>query len=130
LNGTRHQRLHPQHLQHRRVVVKVGSNVLTAGTDALDAAAMAHLVEQIADLTERGGEMILVTSGAIAAGRHRLEQHRARALRAARRAVAPGARGGRAVAADGALGRALRAAGHVIAQALLTRRDLADRLAT
>jgi len=57
---------------YRRVVVKVGTNVLTAGTDRLDLEVMAGLVGQIARLHQRGLEVILVSSGAIAAGQHGL----------------------------------------------------------
>ena len=38
-------RLHEQHIEYRRVVVKVGSNLLTGGTARLDAEAMAALFE-------------------------------------------------------------------------------------
>src|SRR3990172_1823777 len=59
-------------LRYRRIVAKFGTNVLTAGGDRLDGAVMAGLVGQVACLRERGAEVIVVTSGAIAAGRHRL----------------------------------------------------------
>ncbi len=55
-----------------RIVVKLGTNLLTAGTDRLDLAAMADLVGQVARLRQRGVEVIVVSSGAIAAGRHQL----------------------------------------------------------
>ena len=53
---------------YRRIVVKAGTGVLTAGSDELDAPTMQSLVEQIASLYRQGKEMLLVTSGAIAAG--------------------------------------------------------------
>lgn len=62
------ERLIPQRTEYRRIVVKVGSNVLTGGSDALDIATMAHLVEQIAALEARGVGVVVVTSGAVAAG--------------------------------------------------------------
>jgi glutamate 5-kinase len=55
-----------------RIVVKLGTSTLTAGTQHLS---MTHLVEiarQSAALRARGTELILVTSGAMAAGRERL----------------------------------------------------------
>ena len=51
-----------------RIVVKAGTGVLTAGSDKLDAQTMQGLVEQIASLYGQGREMLLVTSGSIAAG--------------------------------------------------------------
>ena len=59
-------------LLYRRIVAKVGSSVLSAGTDSLHRPRILDLVRQIASLHERGAEMILVTSGAMLAGRERL----------------------------------------------------------
>src|SRR3990172_7648360 len=59
-------------LRYRRIVAKFGTNVLTAGTDRLDLEVMSALVGQVARLHKRGADVIVVTSGAIAAGRHRL----------------------------------------------------------
>ena len=56
------------------MVVKVGTTLLTSGRDHLDLAMMAMLVEQIAELHSRGREVILVSSGAVAAGRERLRR--------------------------------------------------------
>ena len=61
-----------QHVEYPRIVVKVGTNVLTAGSDELNTEAMAALVEQIVELQRRGTELVVVTSGAIAVGRHRV----------------------------------------------------------
>ena len=52
----------------RRVVVKVGSAVLSSG-DALDLAVLDNLVEQLAALRRQGRRVVLVSSGAVAAGR-------------------------------------------------------------
>lgn len=57
--------------QARRVVIKVGSAVLTTGA-GLDMAIIDSLARQIAFLNSTGREVILVTSGAVAAGRQRL----------------------------------------------------------
>ncbi len=51
----------------RRIVVKVGSSCLVSGMK-LDKNKMKKLVGEIADLKDEGKEVILVTSGAIAAG--------------------------------------------------------------
>ena len=51
-----------------RVVVKVGSSSLTTAGGGLDVARLAALVEALADAREHGSEVVLVSSGAIAAG--------------------------------------------------------------
>ena len=56
----------------KRVVIKLGTSVLTGGTQQLDSAHMVELVRQCADLHRKGHEVILCSSGAIAAGRERL----------------------------------------------------------
>lgn len=115
-------------LAHRRVVVKVGTNLLTGGGAALDAASLQRVAADVAAVRELGGEAIVVSSGAIQAGRERV-----RGLPAAsdaRRSVVSR----QALAAIGqghlmsAWSDAFEAHGVTVAQALLTRRDLADRL--
>jgi glutamate 5-kinase len=55
-----------------RIVVKLGSNVLSAGSDRLDRAHLIETVRQIAQLHQRGIEIAVVTSGAVLAGRERM----------------------------------------------------------
>ncbi len=57
----------------RRIVIKLGTNVLTAGTDHLHRPRMVELVRQIAEARAQGVEVVLVSSGAVAAGRERLQ---------------------------------------------------------
>ena len=52
-----------------RVVVKVGNTVLTRDDGTLDTTRMSALSDQIAQLHRGGVEIILVSSGAVAAGR-------------------------------------------------------------
>jgi glutamate 5-kinase len=52
----------------KRVVVKVGSSSLTTTEGGLDDARVAGLVESLLSLRERGADLVLVSSGAIAAG--------------------------------------------------------------
>ncbi|MCF0172767.1 MAG: glutamate 5-kinase [Bacteroidales bacterium] len=52
-----------------RIVIKVGSNVLTRSDGTLDVTRVSSLVDQIAGLRSAGYEVILVTSGAVACGR-------------------------------------------------------------
>lgn len=56
----------------QRIVIKVGTSTLTAGTTHLNRQRMLELVQQIAQLHQIGHEVILVSSGAQAAGRERL----------------------------------------------------------
>ena len=54
------------------IVVKLGTSTLTAGTSSLSPARMVELVRQMAQLHNEGRRVVLVSSGAIAAGRERL----------------------------------------------------------
>jgi len=62
--------------RYKRVTVKVGSNVLTKSDGTLNVARIAHLVDQIAWLHKKGVEVILVSSGAVAAGRSELKMQK------------------------------------------------------
>jgi glutamate 5-kinase len=55
-----------------RIVVKVGTRTLSGGTDRLSRPRMIDLARQIARLHADGHEVILVSSGAIFAGRETL----------------------------------------------------------
>ncbi len=59
----------------KRVVVKVGSAVLT-GEDGLNNEVVDGLVRQLAALRQQGREVILVSSGAVAAGMRKLQLSR------------------------------------------------------
>ncbi|MBD8348211.1 MULTISPECIES: glutamate 5-kinase [unclassified Dysgonomonas] len=52
-----------------RIVIKIGSNVLTRKDGTLDVTRMSALVDQIAALRKSGIEIILVSSGAVASGK-------------------------------------------------------------
>jgi len=56
-------------LPYDRIIVKIGSNVLTQEQGMPDLDRMQHLVEQLAALKKEGKEVIVVSSGAVAAGR-------------------------------------------------------------
>ena len=56
----------------KRIVIKVGSNVLTRSDGKLDVTRMSALVDQVAWLRKNGMEVILVSSGAVACGRREL----------------------------------------------------------
>ena len=107
----------------RRIVVKVGSSLVTNEGRGLDEAAIGEWCRQLAALAGQGREVIMVSSGAIAEGMKRLgwatRPHELNELQAA--------------AAVGQMGLAqmyetkLRENGLRSAQVLLTHADLADR---
>jgi glutamate 5-kinase len=119
----------PEHAQStvlrdaRRIVVKVGSSLVTNEGRGLDEQAIGEWCRQLAALAREGREVIMVSSGAIAEGMKRLgwstRPHDVSELQAA--------------AAVGQMGLAqmyetkLREQGMGSAQVLLTHADLADR---
>jgi len=52
----------------KRIVVKIGSRVLTSKGEGLDFEVISHLAEQISNLAHAGKEVFVVSSGAVAAG--------------------------------------------------------------
>jgi len=56
----------------RRVVIKIGSGVLTDADASLDMAIIGHISRDIATLRKKGIQVVVVSSGAIAAGRREL----------------------------------------------------------
>ena len=106
-----------------RIVVKFGTSLLTGGSDHLNQEIMANLAAQAAQLHKQGLELLIVSSGAIAAGRHKL------GLARERRDIPF-----KQVLASVGQSRLMNVyeqlfAQHdiTVAQALLTRTDLADR---
>ena len=67
-NGKTETKISP----YRRIVVKLGTSLLTGGSDCLSEEIMAMLVGQLAKLHKQGLEILVVSSGAIAAGRYKL----------------------------------------------------------
>lgn len=107
----------------KRVVIKVGSSLVTNEGKGLDHAALARWAEQIARLAESGKQVVLVSSGAIAEGLQRLGwAKRPKALNELQAAAAVGQMG--LVQAYESI---FRQHGLHAAQVLLTHEDLADR---
>ncbi len=107
----------------KRLIIKVGSSLVTNEGRGLDRAAIANWAQQIAALRDLGKEVVLVSSGAIAEGRQRLGFE----------TRPTGVHELQACAAVGQMGLAqiyetsFRAHGLGTAQILLTHADLADR---
>ncbi len=57
----------------KRVVIKIGSNVLARPDGSLDVTRMSALADQVAELYRGGVEVILVSSGAISSGRSEMQ---------------------------------------------------------
>jgi len=107
----------------KRIVAKVGSSLVTNQGAGLDTQAIASWAQQIATLRERGCEVVLVSSGAIAEGMQRLGwKQRPSALHELQAAAAVGQMGLVQVYENCFREHGLRAA-----QVLLTHADLADR---
>ncbi|MFC2066514.1 glutamate 5-kinase [Chloroflexota bacterium] len=108
---------------YRRIVVKLGTSLLTGGNVYLNQDIMSNLVTQVAQLNGQGLDLLIVSSGAIASGRHKL--------------------GGIKKLKDTPLKQVLASVGQIhlmhiyeqlfsqynitVAQALLTKTDLSDR---
>ncbi|MGJ3240300.1 MAG: glutamate 5-kinase [Anaerolineae bacterium] len=60
-------------MQSQRIIVKLGTSTLTNGTAHLHRERMLEIVQQVAHLHQQGHELALVSSGAQAAGRERLD---------------------------------------------------------
>ena len=58
--------------RYQRIVAKLGTSLLTGGSDHLNEDIMSSLVAQAAQLHQQGLELLIVSSGAIALGRHKL----------------------------------------------------------
>ena len=59
--------------QYKKIAVKVGSNVLTRSDGTLNVTRMSALVDQIAEIYKNGISVILISSGAVAAGRSEIK---------------------------------------------------------
>ena len=107
----------------RRLVIKIGSRVLTCEDNGINAKVLLSLADQVAQLRAAGREVVVVTSGAIAAGRGILGlQGRPKTIPQKQAAAAVG---------QTRLMRAYEDAftthGLTCAQLLLTQADMADR---
>jgi len=60
-------------MSYHRIVAKFGTSLLTSGTDHLDLSVMTNVVQQVAQIRRQGKEIVIVSSGAIAAGREKLK---------------------------------------------------------
>ncbi len=106
-----------------KIVIKVGTRLLTYETGKLNLGIIEKLVRELADLKNQGKDVLLVSSGAVGGGIGRLGLQRKSLSIQERQAVA-------------AIGQGLLIQfyekifseyGHIVAQVLLTREDLEER---
>jgi glutamate 5-kinase len=116
LNALRH------FAQARRVVIKIGSNVLTRD-QGLNLAVIASISHEICRLIASGREIILVSSGAMAAGMRKLRLAKRPEAIPARQAIAAVGQAGLILAYEEAFERD----GTKVAQILLTAEDMTNR---
>lgn len=105
----------------RRLVVKVGSAVLS-DSDGIRTEVIEHLARELDAIARGGREVVLVSSGAIAAGRVRLGTPRTAGIAARQAAAAVGQ-----IKLMSLYARHFAACGRTVAQILLTHQDLAER---
>ncbi len=108
----------------RRIVIKIGSAVLTSAEDGLDQSRIERLAADVSDLLSLDREVIIVSSGAIAAGLKKLGLVKKKGMPLSLK---------QAAAATGQSSlmwmyeKTFGAHGRKVAQVLLTREDLSNR---
>lgn len=108
----------------RRVVIKVGSAVLTGSGEGLDQKRIEQLASEISSVMDQQRDVILVSSGAIAAGLAKLGLKKTRSM------PLPLKQAAAAVGQSGLMWmyeKTFATHGKKVAQVLLTREDLANR---
>ncbi len=111
---------------YRTLVIKLGTNVLTSGTDRLDLEVMASVADQVVQLRDAGARIVLVSSGAIAAGRDAMGTSLGRSRSVGNLQVLAAIGQSRLMQA---YDRIFASRGITSAQALLTRHDLRSKRA-
>jgi len=107
----------------KRLVVKIGSNIIADTKEGLDTKRIYAIAKDIAGLTERGFEVVVVSSGAIAAGMKKLKlKERPKDVKLKQASAAIGQS-----SLMWAYERSFNEFNKKVAQVLLTRDDFSDR---
>lgn len=107
----------------KRLVVKIGSNILADGREGLDTKRISSIAGDISEVKKTGCEIVLVSSGAVAAGMGKLGlRERPRDVKLKQAAAAVGQS-----SLMWAYERCFGEHGTKVAQVLLTRDDFSDR---
>ena len=56
----------------KRIVIKIGSNILASAEKGLNAKRLKTIAEDISAIVDKGAEVVIVSSGAVAAGLKKL----------------------------------------------------------
>lgn len=107
----------------RRVVVKVGTSVVTRADGGFGSTRIAHLMDEISEVRRRGVEVLLVSSGAVGIGRERLGLLEFPTSVVDRQACAAAGQGALVAFYDDLC----KGLGFSVAQVLLTEADFKDR---
>ena len=110
--------------KRHRIVIKVGSAVLAPSEKGLDENRIGRLAAEISDLLDQGREVVLVSSGAIAAGLTKLNLTKTKGMPLSLKQAAA------AIGQSGLMWmyeKTFSAHGRKVAQVLLTREDLSNR---
>ncbi|SIT84162.1 glutamate 5-kinase [Edaphobacillus lindanitolerans] len=110
-------------MKKRRIVVKIGSSSLTDRADGLSAELVSEHTAAIAALAQAGQEVVLVSSGAVAAGFRNLGYHSKPASVVSKQAAAAVGQG----LLMEAYTEEFKKHGIITAQLLLTRQDLVNK---
>jgi glutamate 5-kinase len=107
----------------KRLVVKIGSNILADRKEGLDTKRISSIVRDISELHDKGYDVVIVSSGAVAAGMRKLGlKEKPRDIKLKQAAAAVGQSN-----LMWAYERSFGDHGKKVAQVLLTRDDFSDR---
>ncbi|MBW2974955.1 glutamate 5-kinase [Candidatus Woesearchaeota archaeon] len=109
-------------MAHKRIVVKIGTNLLTEKLCSLRADFISRIAKQIADLRKKGVEVLIVTSGAIGAGCQELNLKKSREIEVRQALAAVGQSSVMRAYHDAFSGYGIK-----VAQILLTYEDFSNR---
>ncbi len=101
----------------QRIVVKVGTKAISTENGGLDETILENLADQITALRRKGVEVVLVTSGAVGAGRGLIKTKEKQVLAAVGQ-----------VKLMSLYAELFRKRGHLCAQVLVTKEDFRDRI--
>lgn len=110
-------------IKYKRILIKIGTGVITSGSNALDRKKIRAIVSQVAGIAARGVDVLIVTSGAICAGMGALKK-------CSRPQSLPELQACAAIGQNQLMkmyGEFFKDKGYVSAQILLTQDDLTDR---
>lgn len=110
--------------KYKKLVIKIGSNVLTRDNGLPHEERISHLIDEIAALKKQGIEIVLVSSGAVAAGRSVVQVSEKQDVVAARQLLASVGQ----IKLIGNYERLFRQHNITCSQVLVTKEDFRDRL--